>query len=456
MQGITLQNVTLERDDKLLFDHLNQEIKGNQLVLLSGDSGSGKSTLMRMIAGFVSSDYEGQILVNGDLQLHRSMSDRARNVGMVFQNPDQQFTMKTVEKELIFALENIALDPSEIDRRIQEIVNVMGLDLLLHREINTLSGGEKQKCAIAVILAIGAPIILLDEPFSSIDPASRQDLMVLLGKLRDEGKQILISDHDFSGYQEIVDQVLVLSGGRLTETNIKELLLKDKTPRLYQAGFESPVLFGFRDCSITRGEKTLLAISDFSLKEGITTLTGDNGSGKSTLLKAMVQRQKYRGKMLYHDRKLKKSVRLFSQMSLGVQASERQFVTMTPQEEITYNIDLSDDLKAKQQEAFHYLGIRNKLEKSIYHLSEGQKKMVQLIAMLSLPLDFLLLDEPFSGLDERACSYFVDWIKEKSLVAKQSFLIVTHRLDPLDGISHYHVKLENQSLSYNSVGEGER
>ena len=193
---------------------------------------------------------------------------------------------------------------------------------------------------------------------------------------------------------------------------------------------------------LSQGKRVLLEEKEALLFKGITTLTGPNGAGKSTLLKAIVQRQKYQGKMFLAGRRLRASKKLYQHMTLAVQQANRQFVTLTLREELLFGQNMTAEKRRKQEEALTFLGLKEKLEHSVFQLSEGQKKMVQLISLLSLDLDCLLLDEPFAGLDERACNYFVEWIKEKS--AQQDFLIVTHRLEPLSGVSTYRIELLQQ------------
>ncbi|MFR7699682.1 MAG: ATP-binding cassette domain-containing protein, partial [Lacticaseibacillus paracasei] len=173
-------------------------------------------------------------------------------------------------------------------------------------------------------------------------------------------------------------------------------------------------------------------------------LTGANGSGKSTLLRSMVQLHPYQGRMFLGQQRLRRRKRLYQTMTLAVQDAAKQFVTLTLADELAFGPALPAAVREKQQAALAYLGLAEKQTTSLYQLSEGQKKMVQLMTMLSLDLSFLLLDEPFSGLDDRACQYFAAWIKAKS--ATQAFLIVTHRLVPLAGISQQQVLLANQRL----------
>jgi energy-coupling factor transport system ATP-binding protein len=131
-------------------------------------------------------------------------------------------------------------------------------------------------------------------------------------------------------------------------------------------------------------------------------------------------------------------------MTLAVQQAEQQFVTLQVDKELNFPKEPEEKIKQKQLAAMKTLGIDHVRERSLYQLSEGQKKMIQLIAMLSLDCTFLLLDEPFTGLDERACQFFVKWLEDKK--QRTSLLIVSHRLEPLVGVSDHHVHLANQQL----------
>ena len=133
---------------------------------------------------------------------------------MLFQNPSQQFTMKTLERELIFALENLGISPEEMNRKIQTALQLVQTQTLFTRELATLSGGEKQKAALTVLLAMNPDILLLDEPFASIDPTSRKQFIQILARLHQAGKTILVCDHDFNDYADVVDQVVTLKNGQ--------------------------------------------------------------------------------------------------------------------------------------------------------------------------------------------------------------------------------------------------
>ena len=372
------------------------------------------------------------------------MQVKAQQVGMLFQNPDQQFTMRTLSGELAFALENLGLSATAMIQRSKQAVALGDTQALLNRDLQTLSGGEKQRAALTVLLAMNPPILLLDEPFASIDPVSRQQLITKLGRLRDAGKTIVIADHDLRDYAGVADALVALKDGQLTRLPLTTLTTIPTRFDLTQANAATVPLLRFDQVVCARNHQILVQAPTWQFNTGITTLTGANGSGKSTLLRAMVQLHPYRGRMFLDSRRLRRTKKLYRTMTLAVQDAGKQFVTLTPADELAFGPALTPKVRKRQAAALAYLGLTEKQTGSLYHLSEGQKKMVQLIAMLSLERTFLLLDEPFSGLDERACAFFAAWIKEKA--AKQAFLIVTHRLAPLAGISHQHVALADHRL----------
>lgn len=441
--GIRLKDLQFHRETPL-FDHLSFEFATGALTVLTGDSGSGKSTLLNLIAGFAPMTYSGTILLDNHDLSGASMQAKAQQVGMLFQNPDQQFTMRTLSGELAFALENLGLSAAAMAQRSKQAVALGDTQALLNRDLQTLSGGEKQRAALTVLLAMNPPILLLDEPFASIDPVSRQQLITKLGRLRDAGKTIVIADHDLRDYAGVADALVALKDGQLTRLPLTTLTTIPTRFDLTQVNAATVSLLRFDQVVCARNHQILVQAPTWQFNTGITTLTGANGSGKSTLLRAMVQLHPYRGRMFLDSRRLRRTKKLYRTMTLAVQDAGKQFVTLTPADELAFGPALTPKVRKRQAAALAYLGLTGKQTGSLYHLSEGQKKMVQLIAMLSLERTFLLLDEPFSGLDERACAFFAAWIKEKA--AKQAFLIVTHRLAPLAGISHQHVALADHRL----------
>lgn len=444
MRGIELSELTIKRGDKEVLRQVDFVFSPHEFILLSGASGSGKSTLLKAIAGFADVPYSGTITVDGKSLTQASMSDKARQIGMMFQNPGQQFTMKTLRREIIFVLENLQTKPSDITEQMHEAVLLADTTELLDRQLSTLSGGEKQRAALTVLLAMKSPFLLLDEPFASIDPKTRKLLIQQLQQLKNQGKTIIICDHDFNDYVDVVDTWVTLDNQVLQKIPVA-LLKQEQTNVLltdHRASMDG--ILRLEDVRYKQNKRELLSRDSFHFSKGITTLTGDNGTGKSTLFRSIAQCHRYKGKMFLYDKKLKKSRTLYQILSLVTQEAEKQFVTLTPAEEFTYSVYQWEDAKRQRQEAIEFLGLEPLLNRSVFHLSEGQKKSIQLLTMLSLDVPFLLLDEPFSGLDERAASYFANWFKRQA--NRQDMMIISHRLAPLDGVSQHHVHLDKKQL----------
>ena len=235
--------------------------------------------------------------------------------------------------------------------------------------------------------------------------------------------------------------------GQLSEAEVATLPEKAPIPLLTSGQASRESAFTLENIAIKQGDKTLLHQEKFTFQKGVSTLTGDNGAGKSTLLKAMAQLHPYKGEMRFQDRRLsrfwgKKS--LYESLTLAVQDAAQQFVTLEVASELRFPNEDAGEIRDRQMQALEDLNISHVLDRSLYHLSEGQKKMVQLIALLSLDHQFLMLDEPFAGLDLKASDYFADWIEDKK--RDTDFLIVSHRLGPLESISDHHIYLSNQVL----------
>lgn len=256
MNSIQLKAVSFSREQPL-FEKTNLAIPQGTFSLLIGDSGSGKSTLLRLIAGFAPLDYQGEILIEGMERRQLSTREKAQKIGMLFQNPSQQFTMKTLERELIFALENLGIPPEEMNRKIQTALQLVQTQTLFTRELATLSGGEKQKAALTVLLAMNPDILLLDEPFASIDPTSRKQFIQILARLHQAGKTILVCDHDFSDYADVVDQVVTLKNGQFEKATVD--VYQNKTADISAYNF----------C----GKTTNAPIEKFSFVSGKTSAT---------------------------------------------------------------------------------------------------------------------------------------------------------------------------------------
>ena len=413
-------------------------------TLLVGKSGSGKSTLFQVIAQLSALPYSGQVLIDGIELSKLSITERVQTVGILFQNPNHQFTMESLFEELIFTLENIGHPVQEIDSKIAEVVQQCRCKAILHRPIHHLSGGEKQKAALAVLFAMNPRVYLLDEPFASIDRKSRIEILEILKELASNGKTVILCDHDLTDYEAYIDHMVELRDGQLRE--VFQIPTSETTQVASKEVASSPELFHMDRTTCELDNRPLFSIADFTFYQGISCILGDNGVGKSTLFRSILQFQKHKGRITWRGTVLKKKKSLYCDLTGVVQEAEKQFIRVSLREEL--QLDGSDSERNQRiLQALRYFDLEKELDKSPYQLSGGQQKMIQLLTMLTSRATVVLLDEPFAGLDESACAYICRWIREDSQKGR-SFLMISHRLDPLVSIVDYWVEMTSKGLSH--------
>ena len=413
-------------------------------TLLVGKSGSGKSTLFQVIAQLSALPYSGQVLIDGIELSKLSITERVQTVGILFQNPNHQFTMESLFEELIFTLENIGYPVQEIDSKIAEVVQQCRCKEILHRPIHHLSGGEKQKAALAVLFAMNPRVYLLDEPFASIDRKSRLEILEILKELASNGKTVILCDHDLTDYEAYIDHMVELRDGQLREVN--QLPTSEMTQVASKEVASSPELFHMDRTTCELDKRPLFSIVNFTFYQGISCILGDNGVGKSTLFRSILQFQKYKGRITWKGTVLKKKKSLYRDLTGVVQEAEKQFIRASLREELQLD---GPDSERNQRilQALRYFDLEQALDKSPYQLSGGQQKILQLLTILTSKASVILLDEPFAGLDDRACHYFCQWIVEERNQGR-SFLIISHRLDPLISVVDYWIEMTSQGLSH--------
>ena len=445
MNIIEIVDFSLKIKDKVLFDNVNLNIKEHSWLVLTGNIGSGKSTLLRTICKLNKEKYDGLITYKEKNIVDIPMQEHVRNIGYVMQHAINQFVMPTLEEEIIFALENLCLEAQVINEKLEYALSITKTKELANKHIHTLSGGERQRAAFAVALAMGSEILILDEPFANVDKKTRSSLLTLLKDLNNQGVTIIVCDHEYQLYLNYADTFYYLSNGSLEL--IENPSIKTTTINLAK-NIQTEELLKLEDVIISQGNKELLNTTDFKIHKGITTLTGDNGTGKTTLLHAISQLKKYKGNIYFKDTKVKKSRKLYRKLSTCLQDAFQQFISLMPREEISMQKDIWEHAHVWQKKLLEEFDLEKELDKSLYYYSGGQRKLIQLMCLLSQKTELLLLDEPFTHLDERACSFIMDWIEENKRLVGQSVIIVSHRLEPLNNRSDYHIEISGNTLHY--------
>jgi energy-coupling factor transport system ATP-binding protein len=261
---------------------------GQGLTLVAGASGSGKSTFLRAFNGLVphfhGGRFGGRARIAGLDLLATPTSRLARAVGFVFQNPEAQFVHSTVERDVAFALENTGLAQSEMAARVEESLAAVGALSLRFRRIASLSGGEKQRVALAGALALRPALVVLDEPTSQLDAEGAQALVAACLRLRDGGTAVVIGEHRLDLLSPVANRRLTMAGGRVREgVEASHPAARHRA----QGGFGEPA-WRLDGVTATLGERSLLDGLTLAGRQGeVVAVTGSNGSGKTTLLRVL-------------------------------------------------------------------------------------------------------------------------------------------------------------------------
>lgn len=206
--------------------NVNLAIKKGEWISILGHNGSGKSTLSKLIIGLLKAD-KGEIIVDGITLNEKTVNEVRRKIGIVFQNPDNQFVGVTVEDDIAFGMENLCFEREEMIRRIKEYAEKVNMSEYLKKEPHNLSGGQKQRVAIAGILAMNTDIIIFDEATSMLDPKGRDKIMEYIKEINDAGVTVISITHDM---KEAVhsDKILVLKEGEVLAFDETTKVLNDK------------------------------------------------------------------------------------------------------------------------------------------------------------------------------------------------------------------------------------
>jgi len=226
---------------------IDLHIDDGEFVLLLGASGSGKSTLIQCLNGLVpkvtGGNLEGEIVINGKDVRKYKVHQMASDVGIIFQNPDTQLFSLTVGKDVAFGPENVGMPKEEILRRMDRAMHIVGIDDMRNRFIFTLSGGEKQRVAIAGTLAMEPHVMVLDEPTSDLDPVGTGEVLSLVRRLNQEKDiTIILIEHKIDEVVHLADRVVVMDQGKIIMDDTPDKIFNNGHDQLKSIGIALPQL----------------------------------------------------------------------------------------------------------------------------------------------------------------------------------------------------------------------
>ena len=479
--------------EQFLFKNVNLRIPANSLTLLSGPSGSGKSTLLRCINGLVphfsGGAIAGEISVCGLDPIDLGPEKMAATVGLVFQEPEAQFVYDTVEDEIAFSLENFGLPRADMHRRVQEIIHALGLDSLRTRTLNSLSGGEKQKVALASVMAHSPKVLLLDEPTSQLDPATAEGFLeFLLGLKIDFGLTVLISEHRLERILPFIDHIINLDESHeISYGNPQEILpLMEQVPPMITIGRKlqlSPLPLSVSDFPeglatgrpkmppLSSGKQTdrlaIIALRDFSVSLAgepvldrinldiypgeILIILGPNAAGKTTLLRSLLGlipstgQRKLNGKDM-HTLKLSNLVETIAYLP---QNPNDLLFAETVLDELKTTLK-NHALKKSEVELQKFLDLfrlASMKDRFPRDLSVGERQRTALAAITVHEPQVMLLDEPTRGMDYNAKIQLGILLKSWREQDK-AILLVTHDVEFAAGLSNRTVIIEGGRIVF--------
>ncbi len=447
MLEVTSLNVRYENRAKHAVSDVTFRMEKGEFVLLTGPSACGKSTLMQAVCGFipwiVPAEVSGSIAIDG-----ARYDDPAAIAGvacMVQQDPETQFCTETVEDEVAFGPENFRFPPAKIRESVDKALSSVGASDLVDRKLSTLSGGEKQKVAIAAVLAVEPRLLILDEPTSNLDPRSAATVVSAIDQLRrmKETTAVLI-DHRLKGFMHMATRVLFMDSGRLKadchrgDPRIEEFLRDtSKTPSRKGVQEPSDVLLSMKGLSYEIDGKKILDDVHLSVRKGdLVAIMGPNGSGKTTLLRhimGLVEPQEGRIDVLGHSIVPGKPVGpwlLGKEIGMVFQNPDHQIFEDTIEREVGFastNFRVSTDGAERSVKEFERSeGVFKHVHP--HCLSFGQKRRLNIISSASHGPQLLLLDEPFTGQDPENARRLLSMISDMRERGR-TVVVITHDAD---------------------------
>ncbi len=427
--------------DELTLDGVSLEAGAGEMLLVAGASGAGKSTLLRCANGLVphatGGRFAGDVVVFGrSTRVHRPR-ELADVVGFVSQDPEAQVVVDRVEHDIAFALENLGFDTPTMRRRVEEMLDALGIAHLRDRSPRTLSGGERQRVVIAGALAGAPAALVLDEPTSQLDPQGADDVLAALGRLNaDLGTTVVLAEHRFERAAPLADRMVVLHAGRVDRDGDPALVLADEpgAPPVVRLGrllgwdplpltvrdararaASSPllghdgtvgdmaarrpttgeVLVDVHGLAVTLGGNEVLEGLDLTVRRGdALVVMGRNGAGKTTLLRALAG-------LVVPDRG---TVDARGAVAYVPQDPGTLLFAPTVRREVAETLRLLGRRDRRASTGLvdawlERLGLAEVAERHPRSLAGGQRQRVAIAAVAVGGADVLLLDEPTRGMD---------------------------------------------------------
>jgi len=434
-------NFTYYGSDAPALKNINLDIKQGEFVVITGMSGCGKSTLAMAIAGYIKNgtqgELQGKIIINERNINHCHIEQLAGEVGIVLQEPEAQLCTFTVREEIAFGPENLCLSDKDINSRIYTAANRVGIERLLDNDINQLSGGEKQRVAIAAMLAMEPTILILDEPTANLDPDGALDVITTLQKIKQTTQHtIIVIEHRIEQFLPLADRIVLMEQGQIvydgsslpgytyyqylfnkTDKKIRECLQVHKQYLKQRLAANTTDMLQVTNVNINIDQKRILSDISFNIKAGeLVAVMGKNGCGKTSMFLSLLGiYQTETGSIILDGKDLSgvATEQRAKDIGLTFQNPNHQIFEKSVYQEMILPYSFLRDEPVDEElinQLLKELSLDGYKDTPPYNLSQGEKKRLILGEVMAYNPKLLLLDEPMAGQDKQHVDFLLQML----------------------------------------------
>lgn len=434
--------------EKPALKNINLEVKKGELLLVTGHSAAGKTTLALAMAGILHHELGGKIegslsFKNKDIKEFDGMKELSRHTGMVFDDAESQLIFTTVEEEILSGIENRGHPEKEIKGRLNGVMELCEISHLKQRAPHTLSGGQKQKVALAATLSLDTEVLILDEATAELDTQAVRKVFSVLKRLKEAGKTIVIVDHNIEDFLEIGDRVVLLEKGEIKAVKspadfaafIEDSDLSFDSKEYSHAHKEGQPVISVKKLTQRYGDFTALDNLDLEIYSGeLIAILGENGSGKTTLVKHFNGLLRpYSGSVAVKslDTSSVPINELVKHVGLVFQNPDNMLFEDTVEAEIAFgltNIGITGSQAAEAiSRSLELVNLKGKEKVFPRHLSRGERQRLAVACVIAMQPELIVLDEPTTGLDAEESDRMMQLMKRLQQEG-HTIIMVTHNL----------------------------
>ncbi len=468
--NIKIEKLVFPQEEKPALKNIDFEIKQGDFIVVTGGVSSGKSILLHSITGAIphyhNAELTGKITIMGQNILDMPLNRMSDYVGYMMQEPHNQIVSLEVYEDVAFGLGNMEVSLQQIDQTVKTTLEFVGLTGYESRQTASLSGGEAQRVVLAGVLALNAPILILDQPTAELDVQGRYELYKRLGQLNINQKLTIVLVMDrIEEVLNYANRVFYMRDGEIVKQYSPEDYYKEQIEcrlrRLNENTSFSSDHTKFKGiiAEITnvsyQYKNDLLGCEDINLdiyKGDFLAIIGANGSGKSTLAKLLIGLLKpTKGEIKVFNQPLHKEnlTKIRTQVGFLFQNPDYQIFASTVEEEVGFSLKLRGEqtevIEQKIDECLKFVGLLDYKEMHPHRLSRGQRQLLALASILVSDPEFIIADEPTSGLDETQGYRIMNKLSDLSKQGK-TILLITHDLNMAKDYSNRLVALHNHRL----------